>query len=200
MKKIATILCCTLFILAFSIYVMAGDECTTIQSGELHASDGSLIETGFDQWGYNYQAHIFNGMYCDAYRNAEWCQPWIDDYLMMKWNDAWLSNQDCDGDKLLDRHYGYPSYIGSGAWLTNHMRGTYDQDGKTCKWTYFVKIVAAPEDATETGGIWYSASGVEIGPVIWGSFAIIEEVYNDKCAGVHGVQYVSPDHPGLGNW
>jgi len=35
--------------------------CTTIQSGELVASDGSVIETGYDQWGYNYQAHMFNG-------------------------------------------------------------------------------------------------------------------------------------------
>ncbi len=41
--------------------------CTTIQSGELLASDGSIIETGYDDWGYNYQARIFNGFYCDAY-------------------------------------------------------------------------------------------------------------------------------------
>ena len=200
MKKIAIILFCTLFILVFSTYAMASDECTTIQSGELVASDGFTIETGFDQWGYNYQAHIFNGMYCDAYRDAAWCQPWKEDDLAMKWNDAWLGNEDCDGDGKLDRHYGYDSYIGSGAWLTNHMKGSYEQDGKICKWTYFVKIVAAPADATLKDGIWYSASGVEIGPAIWGAFATIEEVSNDKCAGVHGMQYHSPDHSGLGNW
>lgn len=177
-----------------------GDSCTTIQSGELLASDGTVITTGYDEWGYNYQAHIFNGMYCDAYRDADWCQPYKDVSLKMKWNDAWLSNKDCDGDGLLDRHHGFDSYIGSGAWLTNHQSGEYDDDGKTCKWNYFVKIVAAPADAYVDGGFWYTADGTEIGPVIWGAFAIIQQVENDPCAGIHGVQYLSPDHSGLGGW
>jgi hypothetical protein len=175
--------------------------CTTIQSGELVASDGSVIEIGFDDWGYNYQAHLFNGYYCDAYRDAAWCQPWKEDKLSMKWNDAWLSNKDCDGDGKLDRHFGHDSYIGSGAWLTNHMSGEYDDgEGNICKWNYFCKIVAAPANAVAADGYWYNADGVEIGPVIWGAFAIIQEVKNDKCAGIHGMQYVSPDRAGLGGW
>lgn len=175
--------------------------CTTIQSGELFASDGSVIEVGYDEWGYNYQAHLFNGGYCDAYRDASWCQAYKDVQLMMKWNDAWLSNKDCDGDGLLDRHYGYDSYIGSGAWETNHQSGTYiDDDGNTCRWTYFVKIVAAPADAVLTDGIWYTADGTEIGPVIWDEFAIVQQVSNDPCAGEHGAQYKSPVGPGVGKW
>ncbi len=175
--------------------------CTTIQSGTLKASDGSTIEPGFDRWGYNYQARIFEGTYCDAYRGAAWCQPYKDIELRMKWNDAWLSSKDCDGDGKLDRHHGTPTYIGSGAWLTNHMAGEYEgADGAVCKWTYFVKIVAAPEDAYEEDGTWYNVDGTEIGPVIWGSFAILQEVENDPCAGAHGVRYLSPDHAGLGNW
>lgn len=174
-------------------------DCTAIQDGTLLTSDGEVITTGYDQWGYNYQAHMFNGMYCDAYRNAEWCQPWIEVGLMMKWNDAWLANVDCDGDGLLDRHYGFGSYIGSGAWLTNHQSGEYELDGQTCKWNYFVKIVAAPADAYTEGGVWYAADGTEIGPVIWGSFAIIQEVNNDPCAGDHGLEYKGA-RPGLGNW
>ena len=175
--------------------------CTTIQSGTLVDSDGNTIQTGYDEWGYNYQARIFNGGYCDAYRNATWCQPYAEDELIMKWNDAWLSNKDYDGDGLLDRHYGSDSYIGSGAWLTNHQSGTYVNDeGDTCHWTYFVKIIAVPADATQVSGIWYNADGTEIGPVIWGSFAIIQEVENDPCAGTNGLQYSSPDHNGLGNW
>ena len=178
-----------------------GGGCTTIQSGELVASDGSTIETGYDQWGYNYQARIFNGFYCDSYRDAAWCQPYADVKLKMKWNDAWLSNKDCDGDGLLDRHYGFDTYIGSGAWLTNHQSGTYeDANGNTCNWNYFVKIVAAPADAYADGGIWYNADGTEIGPVIWGDFAIIQQVENDPCAGINGLQYNSPDHSGLGGW
>ena len=180
----------------------AGGGCTTIQDGALLGSDGQVITVGFDEWGYNYQAHLFNGGYCDAYRDAAWCQPYKDVALIMKWNDAWLSNKDCDDDGLLDRHYGYSSYIGSGAWLTNHQSGEYvDEDtGKVCKWNYFVKIVAVPADAYAADGYWYAADETEIGPVIWGQFAIIQQVENDPCAGIHGLQYLSPDHAGLGNW
>lgn len=173
-------------------------KCTTIQSGDLLRSDGVPIEVGFDEWGYNYQGNIFNGMYCDAYRDAAWCQPYKDINLQMKWNDAWLSSVDCDGDLLLDRHYGFGSYIGSGAWLTNHQSGEYELDGKTCRWNDFVKIVAAPADAYEEGGKWYTADGTEIGQVIWGSFAIIQEIYNDPCDDYHGVLYKGEAPTGFG--
>ena len=174
-------------------------NCTTIQSGELFTSDGNVITTGYDEFGYNYQAHMFNGRYCDVDRviGGDYC----DDNLVMKWNDAWLSNKDCDGDGLLDRHYGFDSYIGSGAWLTNHQSGEYTTDaGETCKWNYFVKIVAAPADAYTEGGYWYTADGTEIGPVIWGAFAIVQQVENDACAGLHGLQYLSPAGPGFGQY
>jgi len=176
-------------------------SCTTIQDGTLLRSDDVPIVVGYDEWGYNYQGHLFNGMYCDAYRDAEWCQPYKDIRLLMKWNDAWLANTDCDGDGLLDRYYGFDSYIGSGAWCTNHQSGEYeDLDGTICQWNYFVKIVAVPADAVEDEGVWYNADGVEIGPAIWGAFAIIQQVENDPCAGIHGLQYLSPDHAGLGGW
>jgi len=173
-------------------------DCTTIPSGELYTSDEEVITVGFDEYGYNYQAHMFNGRYCDSDRKigGDYCD--VD--LIMKWNDAWLSNKDCDGDGKLDRHYGYDSYIGSGAWLTNHQSGAYEDDGKTCKWYWFVKIVAVPEDAYSDGGIWYTADGTEIGPIIWGAFAEIQSVYNDPCGGYHGVEYLSPAGPGLGKW
>ncbi len=177
-----------------------GSSCTTIQSGELLTSSGDVITTGFDSWGYNYQAHMFNGLYCDSYRDAAWCQPYADVELIMKWNDAWLANVDCDGDGLLDRHYGFSSYIGSEAWLTNHQKGTYEQDGQTCNWEYFTKIIAVPADADLVGGIWYAADGTEIGPAIWGEFATIQSVYNDPCAGLTGIEYLSPDHAGFGGW
>lgn len=174
--------------------------CTTIQSGTLLTSDGSVIKTGYDKWGYNYQAHLFNGKYCDAYRNAGWCQAYKDVNLAMKWNDAWLSNKDCDGDGLLDRHFGFANYKGSGAWITNHQSGSYILDGETYKWSYFVKIIAVPLDAKLVGGIWYNSNGTEIGPAIWGEFAIIQEVYNDTGTGDHGLLYKSPDHAGFGGW
>ena len=180
----------------------AKDKCITIQSGELYDSAGNVIEVGFDEWGYNYQSNMFNGLYCDAYFDAGWCQEYKDIELIIKWNNAWLSNQDCDNDGLLDRHYGFDSYIGSGAWTTNHQKGMYlDDEGNECKWTYFIKIVAVPADATLDAGIWMNADGTEIGPEIWNQFAIIQEISNDPCDGVkNGLQYLSPDHAGFGGW
>lgn len=177
------------------------EGCVTIQSGEIYSSAGFVIEPGFDEWGYNYQAHMFNGTYCDAYYDDVWCQEYKDDYLIMKWNDAWLSNMDCNEDGLLDRHSGFDSYIGSGAWLTNHQKGIFeDEEGNICEWDYFIKIIAVPEDAVLIDGIWYQTDGTEIGPMIWSQFAVIQEVINDPCNGLEGLQYLSPDHAGLGNW
>ena len=174
-------------------------QCTTIQDGILKASTGEILTTRYDEFGYNYQAHIFNGRYCDYDRveGGAYC----DVELVMKWNDAWLSNKDCyPFSGLLDRHYGYDSYIGSGAWCTNHQSGKAEVDGKLRKWTYFVKIVAAPADAYKEDGFWYTADGIEIGPVIWGEFAITQQVSNDPSAGEHGILYKSPAGPGFGKY
>ncbi len=175
-------------------------QCATIQDGTLEASTGETLTTGYDDFGYNYEAHMFNGRYCDFDREAGGSYCDVD--LMMKWNDAWLSNKDCDEDGLLDRHYGYASYIGSGAWLTNHQAGYVEVDGKLRKWTYFVKIVtpAPSEGAYKSGAYWYAPDGTEIGPVIWGAFAIVQQVSNDPSFGEHGILYLSPAGPGFGQY
>ncbi len=175
-------------------------DCIKIKDDVLVDSNGELLVLGFDKYGYNYQAHIYYGFYNNYLRPVP---PNTDDdtMLMMKWNEAWMSNKDCDGDGKLDRHYGFDSYIGSGAWLTNHMWGSYvGEDGETYSYTYFCKIVAAPADAYTSGGYWYTADGVEIGEVIWGAFAVIQEVSVDQGTGEHGLQYLSPAGPGYGKY
>jgi hypothetical protein len=212
--------------------VMAGkfSDCTRIQDGILEYSSSHylvlegdpLLRTGYDIYGYNYQAHLFVGSYANVYlggygyppyegdtdayyqrlvdegyvatvgeaetlMGTVWCWPHRDIWLNMKWNDAWLSNRDCDGDGALDRHYGFDSYIGSGAWETNHMKGE--------DWVYFTKIVAVPSDANKVSGIWYAADGTEIGPDIWGQFATVLDVESGM-----GATYVSPSGPGFGKW
>ncbi len=189
-------------------------DCVTIQDRVLEYSSthylaGELLEVGFDPYGYNYQGHMFSGSYANAYLGGYgfppyegddasylaanpsvvnvWCWDYRDTRVEMKWNDAWLSNKDCNGDGKLDRHFGFASYIGSGAWETNHMWGGEGAD----KYSYFVKIVAAPADAYKTAGVWYTADGSEIGPDIWGEFAIIQEVEQ-------GVLYKSPTSAGFG--
>jgi hypothetical protein len=203
------LLIATLFVAVWFGTSLAADAdgCNVIQDGIIFDSVGQVITTGYDEWGYNYQAHMFNGIYCEARRSAQWCldNPDLADIdLLMKWNDAWLSNKDCYGDGLLDRHYGYASYIGSGAWLTNHQSGSYEIEVKgklkTIHWTYFVKIVAVPIDATEVDGIWVGADGIDIGPSIWGSFAVVQEVENDPGAAIHGIQYLSPSGSGFGQY
>jgi hypothetical protein len=193
----------------------ASAACTTLKDGVLtysprHYLFGTPIPVGFDPYGYNYQAHLFNGSYANVYLGrsgfppyegddasylaanptvvTHWAWPYRDVNLGMKWNDAWLSNKDCNDDGKLDRP---TNYIGSGAWETNHMSGGEGED----HWTYFVKIVAAPANATKVGGIWYADDGTEIGPDIWGSFATIQEVES----GV-GAIYVSPAGPGFGKY
>jgi len=186
-----------LVLLAIPSVAMAGGACgqgnggcTTIQDGTLLTSDGLPITPGYDEFGYNYQAHLFNGRYCDYDRvsGGDSC----DVTLVMKWNDAWLSNKDCDGDGLLDRHDGFSSYIGSGAWTTNHQSGAYvGDDGQEHRWEWFVKIVAKPTagyDCADYGGV-----------QIWGDFCEILSVYNDPYSGYHGVE-LKAIRPGLGNW
>ncbi len=192
-------------------FVSIQDGVLTYSAG--HYLEGEPLQVGYDPYGYNYQGHMFRGSYANVYLGAagfppydgdteaylaenpgaesHFAWPYRDDQLVMKWNDAWLSNKDRDGDGKLDRHYGYDSYIGSGAWETNHQSGGQGKD----HWTYFCKIVAAPADAYADNGIWYTADGIEIGPVIWSAFAIIQEVESGS-----GATYISPAGPGVGKW
>jgi len=221
----------TAITIAVCIASTAQAACTTIQMGILkyqpgHYLAGQPLKTGYDIFGYNYQAHMFNGSYFNVYAGRvplppyegddqayllanpsaqfHWAWPYRNDNVTMKWNDPWLSNQDCNNDGRLDRpDDNNGTYVGSGAWETNHQSGSYVADsgkkaGKEVNWIYFVKIVAVPADAVLTGGVWYTAGGVEIGPALWGAFATIEEVYNDPAAGAHGLAFKSQASPGFG--
>ena len=149
-----------------------GQSCATIGSGLLQDSSGNPLVRGYDAYGYNYQAHMFNGTYDSSDRVLDgtywgWTGDWVDDHLMMKWSDDWLANVDCDGDAKLDR--GGSSGISKG-WLTNHVVG----EG----YTDFVKIV------------WVGPGGD-----LWGQYTILQEVYNEPGGGNYRFKLASP---GLG--
>ncbi|MBT7122573.1 MAG: hypothetical protein HN948_06125, partial [Clostridia bacterium] len=119
------------------------EKCNSVTTGGVfysagHYLAGQEITTGYDIFGYNYQAHYFKGSYVNVYLGraglppymgddaaylaanptaaSHWAWPYREYMVEMKWNDAWISNKDQDGDGALDRHYGYDTYIGSGAW------------------------------------------------------------------------------------
>ncbi len=213
-------------VLAVSALAGEDDTGTTLGDGTLlyatgHHLAGQPIPAVEDPYGYNYQDHAFKGSYANAYLGRDgfapyqgddeaylganpgaantWYWPYRGIHLLMKWNDVWLSNQDCDGDGKLDRYRGFSSYIGSGAFCANHQSGEYeDADGNACQWSYLATIAAAPADSVAVGGTWYAADGTEIGPVVWGAFAVVQKIENDPCATLHGHHYISLVAPGLG--
>ena len=166
----------------------SNSSCAKIQDGTITDSAGNPIEVGFDQFGYNYQAHQFVGTYDSSDRVLDgkyWGQTveYADDNLDMKWSDDWLANVDCDGDDKLDRGLvnGVVGGLSKG-WLTNHVNGDYlDADGVLQHFTEFVKIG-------------YVGPG---GP-LWGTFKVLEDVYNDPAAGYHGATHYAD--PGLGHY
>ncbi|HML98005.1 MAG TPA: hypothetical protein PKD75_05950 [Tepidiformaceae bacterium] len=166
----------TLGVILVSTPANAVQTCATIADGTITDSAGNVITSGFDEFGYNYQAHIFNGTY-DSYDRVigNDTSDFADDSLIMKWSDSWLANVDCDGDDKLDRGLvdGESDGISKG-WLTNQASGDYDSDTPTdgtqdAHYTYFTKIV------------WVGSGG------LWGAYDVIQEVYNDPEGGFHGL-------------
>lgn len=235
MKKTGTVII-VLLVLSLSTPMALGKkpDFNTIIKGEVlystgHYLAGTPIPLGFDDYGYNYQGHMFRGSYYNSYAGKAGLPVWTGDdeaylqanptaenhwawiyrdvKLSMKWNDAWISNVDRDGDQFLDRHYGYNGYANSGAWLTNHQSGEYEMGEEIIKWNYFVKIVTpSPQNGDNLGDpfhsgygyTWYNEDDVEIGKQIWGAFAVVHHVENDAGSDLHGVQYISDASAGLG--
>jgi hypothetical protein len=181
-------------------------SCNNIQSGLITTEVGTIetVTTGYDQWGYNYQAHMFNGRYCDFRRGESgWWDAYCDDDLIMKWSDEWISNLDCDDGNSgipngkLDRGLDKSTLTSDGlskGWLTNHQAGSYiNDDGRKCKWTYFVKIVFVGPAPTVGDDPWE-------GYRIWGQYARIQSVYNDQCEGYHGIEFKPIVPPGFGHY
>ena len=174
--------------LGLSAKTLAGSNCTNIQSGLLKDSMGNTIVSGYDKFGYNYQAHMFNGTYDGSDRNLDgtyWGDTgdYVDDKLMMKWSDEWLANVDCNGDFKLDR--GLVNGVVGGVslgWLTNQVNGDYTDFGGVIRhYTDFVKIV------------WTGP-----GSSLWGEYSIIQEVLNDPSGGYRGLLFKEYGAPGFG--
>ena len=128
MRKFQLITLATI-ILSLCMAAPALAQCVKIQSGNLMDAKGNLITVGYDKYGYNYQAHIFNGLY-ENYSRPDVVVTEGTENLVMKWSDDWLANVDCNGDLKLDRgllnpRTGVSDGISKG-WCTNHFEGDYE--------------------------------------------------------------------------
>ncbi len=173
---------------------LAASSCVTIKDGIITDSKGNVLTMGYDQWGYNYQAHMFNGLSSNYTRPAV---PFTEgsETLVMKWSDNWLANVDCNFDGKLDRGLDAKTGLSTGTsmgWVTNHYEGDYEDAGESYHYTYFAKIVYVGPVIPGVEDSWAATR-------IWGVYAVIEEVNNDPHGGFHGVDKNSLAHPaGLG--
>ena len=156
--------------------------CTTLRDGVLKDSFGNTLVLGYDQFGYNYQAGMFNGTFDGLDRKLDGMyygtvDYYVDDKVTMKWSPDWLANVDCNGDGKLDRGTSGTSL----GWTTNHYVGDYvDGNGDLQHYTYFAKIV------------WVGPGGS-----LWGQYEIVQETYNDPAGGATGL-FSKVGSPGLG--
>ncbi len=182
--------------LSIAITAPAFAQCVKIQSGSLSDVKGNPITIGYDKYGYNYQAHIFNGLY-DNYSRPDTVVTQGTENLVMKWSDDWLANQDCNGDGKLDRGLDPKTGNSEGfskGWVTNHFEGDYlGSDGEMHHYTYFAKIVYVGPAPSGTDP-WEAVR-------IWGLYAIIEEIQTDHF-GEYGERLKSTKlvAPGLGHY
>ena len=158
---------------------------------------GKPASVGFDQFGYNYQARLFNGLFGNADENRPgdgnpdtYLGASTDSYgyydadgdfhavvvdvagthLIMQWSEAW--HMAVFGPDNL-RYNGDEilwSVAGQDAWLTNHVEGTgtiYDIDGVTVIYQGRLTILSKIRWVGDTTG--YTNP-------IWGQFAVIQKV------------------------
>jgi len=124
---------------------------------------------GYDQYGYNNGAHIFNGTgsgWCLAGGQAATCMgAYSADKLVMKWNAQWDA---CNDAGNLD-----PAAC-TGAWLNNEWNGRGVKGGSGSVWHYkFVWVGPCTDGA-------YFADG---GYCIWGAYEVTMDQGQDPSYG-----------------
>lgn len=141
------------FVLVFLVGAMVGGWVVKDRTGATVL--GEKNNTGFDQYGYNYQARIFNGRADGVDRildDAVWGDPiYANDQLVMKWSKAWD-----------DARFHNATWTCE-AWEDNEWNGKAAGSGEV--WHY--KIVwVGPE--LENSACWR-----EGGEPIWGQFEVV---------------------------
>ncbi len=156
-----------------------------------------MTKGGFDKWGYNYQARIFNGLFGNADENRPgdlnpdtYLGASTDSYgyfdsdgnphevlvnvagthLIMKWSKAW--HMAVFGPNNI-RYDGDEDPMNEDAWLTNHVNGTgtiYDTEGNEI-YSGRITILSKIKWVGDTTG--YTNP-------IWGEMAVVQKVINGQ--------------------
>ncbi len=84
MKKTILILLAAVLLISPTALAKPKKDIGTITKGDIeysagHYLAGDPIPTGYDPYGYNYQAHIFKGSYFNAYAGAAGYPPYTGD-------------------------------------------------------------------------------------------------------------------------
>ncbi len=129
-------------------FTACSDPSTGLPTNALKSGIGTPA-AGFDQYGYNEAAGIFNGPADGIDRVMDgllWGSPlYASDHLVMKWNKAWPN--------------------GDGAWLTNEWNGRAP-GGSGEVWHYKIVRLAAPCGA-------YGTPLPDGGYCLWGQYEMI---------------------------
>jgi hypothetical protein len=130
--------------------------------------------TGFNQYGYNYGARIFNGSF------NQWCQEafstttsacdsilgnYANDKLIMKWNAQW--------DACNANGYNNPTYC-LGAWVDNEFNGKFP-GGSGEIWHYKIIWVGSAE---QNSPYWLPG-----GYPVWGNYEVVMDQGSDPNIG-----------------
>ena len=153
-------------------------------AGTCTLADGSIVSTGYNQYGYNYCAGIFNGTgssWCLAGGQAANCMGVYSlDKLTMKWNAAWDS---CN-------FYGTPAAC-AGAWTDNQWNGNV-KNGSGAVWHYKIQWIGGNCGADYTP----LADG---GYCIWGSYETLMDQGHDPNIGPGHMWFAHAKPNGYGN-
>ncbi len=142
------------------------------------------VGAGFNEFGYNYTARLFNGTgssWCQAKGRSSDCMGiYSPDKLVMKWNAEWDRGNDEDWTK--------PPY---GAWTDNEWNGKGVSSGSGAIWHY--KIIWVGPDLAASS---YWKPG---GYGIWGQFEVIMDQGQDPNLGPGHIWFAKATPAGYGS-
>ncbi|MBK3516584.1 hypothetical protein [Carboxylicivirga marina] len=183
------------------------------------------VSVGFDEWGFNYRAHLFEGYLI----NAMFADPvfkYMPHYKKMNyngqedqfWNEVmekypYFSHImpgeliDCKlmmkwNEDLLSKEGQYPdTWVDSDAWIVFK----YKLHTMSEQWTHVRRLVARKGSDYLDGGYWYNQEGEEIGKesYYWPDLIITQVVNNGNNPFIPAIMpddYLSPNGVGQGKY